>query len=149
MNWYDVFNAIEAGLWVLVAGVIATRVPCRTLQQRFATLLGSVAFLAFALTDVLEIGRLGTFPLWLWGLKIACGFAILAARYTWLGWHRFHWTDREVRFGLACLAGVAIIIAVQQWLENPSGLVTSLSAGTRERPVYSHSEPDAIAFQRR
>ncbi len=118
MNWYDAFNAIEAGLWVIVAAVIAIRVPCPTWQQRCATLLGSTAFLAFAGTDMLEIGRLGTFPFWLWGLKIACGLMILVSRYTWLGWNRFHWTDREIRFGIACLIGVAIIVALQRWLES-------------------------------
>lgn len=124
MNWYDAFNAIEAGLWVLVAVVIAVRVPCHSRQQWCGVGMGSVAFLVFAGTDVLEIGRFGTFPTWLWGLKIACGTAFLAARYTWLGWNRFRWTDREVRFGLACLVGVVVIITIQNWLETSS-------AGTR------------------
>lgn len=121
MNWYDAFNAIEAVLWVIVAGVIAIRVPRTTAQQRFAIILGSMAFLAFAGTDLLEIGRTGTFPAWLWGLKIGCGIAILAARYTWRGWHRFRWTDREMQFGIACLIGVAVIIALQRWLDALTG----------------------------
>lgn len=120
MNWYDAFNALEAGLWVIVAAVIVFCVPCHTLQQRFGTGLGGVAFLAFAGTDLLEVGRIGIFPVWLWGLKIVCGITILAARYTWRGWHRFRWTDREVRFGIACLLSVFLIIALQVWLENLS-----------------------------
>lgn len=142
MNWYDAFNAIEAGLWVLVAGVVAIRVPCQTRQQRFAVLLGSVSFLAFAGTDVLEIGQLGTFPAWLWGLKIVCGVTILASRYTWLGWNRFHWTDREVRFGIACLIGVAIIIVLQRWLDTPRTSRNALASG-----LSPHHGPDVSAFR--
>lgn len=141
MNWYDGFNAIEAGLWLLVAGVIGIRVPCQTRRQRFATILGSISFLAFAGTDVLEIGRSGTFPAWLWGLKIACGLMILVSRYAWLGWNRFHWTDREVHFGIACLIGVAMIIALQRWLDRP---ITSRNVRTS---VFIHTEPDASAFR--
>lgn len=85
MNWYNTFNAVEAGLWGVVAIIIIIRVPCQSWQQRFGMLLGSVAFIAFGITDVLEIGREGFIPLWLWGLKIACGIGILSARYTWLG----------------------------------------------------------------
>ncbi len=82
--------------------------------------MATMAFIAFGMTDLLEVGRIGTFPLWLWGLKIACGIAILASRYTWLGWQRFRWTDREMRFGIGCLIAVIGIIALQRWLESPA-----------------------------
>ena len=118
MNWYNTFNAVEAGLWGVVAVVIVIRVPCQSWQQRYGVLLGSVAFIAFGITDVLEIGREGFIPLWLWGLKIACGIGILSARYTWLGWNRFHWRDRELLFGLFCLISVFVLIWLQGYKES-------------------------------
>lgn len=113
MLWYDRFNLIEACLWALVAAVVPFRAQTMTWQQRGAVALGSVAFLAFGGTDLLEIGCAGRLPSWLWGFKIACGCAILAARYTYRGWRTFRWTDREFLFGLALLAGVALVLAVQ------------------------------------
>jgi len=114
MNWYDIFNAIEAGLWGVMAMVILCRVRAATTQQRAALTLASAAFVAFGETDVLEIGTEGLLPLWLWGCKIGCGAAILAARYMGLGWTRFRWADREVVFGACCLAGVGVAMLVQE-----------------------------------
>jgi hypothetical protein len=114
MNWYNIFNAIEAGLWFVVALAIPCRIPCLSRQQRLGVILGCLAFITFGITDILEIGREGFIPLWLWGLKVACGTAILTARYTWLGWNKFRWRDREVLFGLACLASVGVLIYLQQ-----------------------------------
>jgi hypothetical protein len=99
MNWYDAFNAIEAGLWASVALVIPCRFAANGLQQRAAVVLASVSFLAFGVADLLELGRDGLLPLWLWVTKIGCGGAILAARYTWIGWNRFRWRDREMVLG--------------------------------------------------
>jgi hypothetical protein len=113
MNWYDTFNALEAGLWGLVAVIIPCRATAANRQQRAAVILASASFVAFGFTDLLEIGTNGLLPLWLWGCKIGCGGAILSARYTWLGWTKFHWRDREFLFGLACLAGVFALIALQ------------------------------------
>jgi len=118
MGWYNTFNAVEAGLWGVVAVVIACCTPCSTRQQRAAVTLGSAAFMAFGVTDLLEIGRAGAIPLWLWGLKIACGSGILAAHYTWRGWTTFRCRDREFLFGLGCLVAVAIMIAVQHVVES-------------------------------
>lgn len=118
MNWYNIFNAIEAGLWAIVALVIPFRVPCRTGQQRAATWLACIAFLTFGATDILEIGREGFIPLWLWGLKIACGIAILSSRYTWLGWNKFRLRDRELLFGLFCLIAVGVLILLQRYKEG-------------------------------
>jgi len=118
MNWYNSFNAAEAGLWMLVAAVIPFRAARVTTQQRFAVLLGSPAFLTFGVTDLMEIGREGSLPMWLWGLKVACGAAILSARYTWLGWSRFRWHDREVLFSAGCLAAVIAVIALQRQIEH-------------------------------
>lgn len=118
MNWYNSFNAIEAALWAVVACLIPLRVACASWQQRWGTVLGSAAFVAFGITDLLEIGREGFIPLWLWGFKIACGLAILAARYTWLGWNRFRWRDRELAFGLFCLISVIVLILLQRFNER-------------------------------
>jgi len=118
MSWYDAFNAVEAGLWGVVAVVIAWRTPRQTSQQWVAVWLAGGAFLAFSVTDLLELGRAGDLPLWLWGLKIACGVAIFAARFLWLGWKQFSWHSREVRFGLACLFAVLLIIALQHVLNS-------------------------------
>ena len=120
MLWYDRFNFVEACLWVLVALAIPLRAKANSGQQRVAVALGSVAFLAFGATDLLEIGRAGHIPGWLWGLKVACGAAILSARYTYRDWRTFHWRDREFLFALACLAAVVLVIAVQHRAEATS-----------------------------
>jgi len=118
MNWYNSFNAVEAVLWGLVAIVIPFRVTCTNPRQRATVVLGSFAFVAFGVTDILEISHEAAIPLWLWGCKVACGVAILIARYTWLGWNRFRWRDREILFGLGCLAGVVVVFFLQRIL-NP------------------------------
>lgn len=118
MSLYDAFNAVEAVLWGLVAAIILLRTRCETWQQRNGALLGGAAFLVFGVTDLCEIGRAGNLPIWLWSLKIACGLAILAARFTWLGWNRFSWKSRAFGFGLGCLAAVLLIIVLQRWLET-------------------------------
>ncbi len=113
MNWYDLFNIIEAVLWLIVAVVIAVQTPAAGRQQQVAVWLGSAAFLVFGVTDLLEVHRDGRLPLWLWGLKTACGTAILSARYLWRGWNGFHVTDREFLFGVGCLACVIAIVIAQ------------------------------------
>ena len=118
MNWYNSFNAVEAVLWGVVAIVIPLRVPCATWQQRCGVILASCAFLLFGITDLLEINKEGFIPLWLWGLKIACGMGILSSRYLWLGWNKFSWRDREVVFGLACLLSVGVLIYLQRLNES-------------------------------
>lgn len=117
MDWYNSFNTVEALLWFAVAIVIAVRVPTQTRQKRFGAGLASASFLVFGVTDLLEVGRAGHLPLWLWGLKIACGVGIFVSRYTWLGWNRFRWRDREFLFGLGCLVAVLVVIVLERWLE--------------------------------
>ena len=113
MNWYQTFNTVEGVLWWVVAGVILARTPQETPQQRCGARLAVGAFLAFGLSDFLEASQQGAIPLWLWGIKVLCGCAILAARYTWLGWSRFRWTDREILFGLGCLFAVVLLVVFQ------------------------------------
>lgn len=117
MGWYNVFNAAEAGLWGVVAAIIAWRTPCATRQQRAAVGLACVSFAAFGLTDLLEIGRAGVIPLWLWTFKITCGSGILAARYTWRDWNTFRWRDPEFLFGAGCLAAVVALFVMQRVVE--------------------------------
>jgi hypothetical protein len=114
MNWYNTFNAVEACLWGLVAVVIPLKASRDSAQQRIGVWLASAGFVAFGVTDLLEIGRQGAIPLWLWGFKIACGVSILVARYTWRGWNTFRWRDREVLFGLFCLASALALILLQR-----------------------------------
>lgn len=116
MDWYDTFNAVEAALWLIVATVIAVRTPGSTGQQRTAVWMAVLAFVAFGLTDLLEIGCAGSIPCWLWVSKIACGTAILSARYTWSGWTTFRWYDREFLFGVGCLIAVGVVVIVQRML---------------------------------
>ena len=113
MTWYQTFNAAEAGLWVIMAIVIPLQAKCASRQQRLAVVLACLAFLAFAASDLLEINFETAIPWWLWGMKIACGTAILAARYTWLGWEKFRWRDREFLFGIFLLAATVTVIVLQ------------------------------------
>ena len=118
MLWYDRFNLLEAGLWVVVAVAILFCARPVTRQQRWAVAIAGVAFLVFGLTDLLEIGCAGFVPGWLWGLKIGCGGVILAARYAYRGWGTWRWTDREFLFGVAILVAVMVVIAVQRRVES-------------------------------
>lgn len=113
-SWYVQFNLLEGLFWMMVAAVIALRVPAGTFQQRFAVLLAALAFVVFGVTDWLESRYEAKIPLWLWALKIACGCTVLAARYTWRGWHTFRWRDRELGFGVFCLMSVFALI----WLQS-------------------------------
>jgi hypothetical protein len=113
MSLYDLFNAAEGLLWWGVAAYLLWRVPTDEPRRRRALRAAAAIFLVFGITDWLELGTGGRLPLWLWGLKIACGAGIFACRYEWRGWHTLRWNDREVLFGVGCLVGVAIIVVVQ------------------------------------
>jgi hypothetical protein len=113
VTWYQAFNLAEAVLWWCAAMVIVCRVPCASLQQRGAVVLGGISFIAFGVTDVLEATHEHWIPLWLWGFKVLCGVGIFSARYTWRGWNRFRWSDREFLFGLGCLIAVMMLVWLQ------------------------------------
>jgi hypothetical protein len=146
MLWYDRFNLVEACLWGLVALVIPFRARAADLQQRAAVVLASVAFLAFGGTDLLEIGCAGHIPGWLWGLKIACGAAIVAARYTYRGWRTFRWRDREFLFALALLAAVIAVIGLQRQSEQrpPTAPVPGAPPASRRHGRETFTERDMI-----
>jgi len=113
MSFYSLFNNIEGILWLFVAATIAIRTPRNNSQQKAAVVLAVVAFVLFGLTDFIEAHYEARVPLWLYAWKIACGSAIFTSRYTWLGWTRFHWTDREFLFAIACMIAIFAIMVYQ------------------------------------
>lgn len=113
MSFYSLFNNIEGVLWLIVAAIIAICTSCNTSQQKAAVILATVAFVLFGLTDFIEAHYEARVPLWLYAWKIACGCAIFTSRYTWLGWARFRWTDREFLFAIACLIAIIAIMVYQ------------------------------------
>lgn len=115
MTLYDGFQLVEGMLWWGVAGVLLTRTG-ETPRRRRALNAAAGAFVLFGVTDWLEMGQAGRLPAWLWGTKIACGAAILRARYEWRGWEVLRWSDREILFAAVCLAGVALAMALQVML---------------------------------
>jgi hypothetical protein len=115
MPIYDAFNLLEAVLWGVVAAVIHWQASTPTVRHRLAVSLGCLGFVAFGITDTLEVGTRGFLPSWLWSAKIACGALILISRFTWRGWRSIHWRDRELLFALACLGAVTTTIVIQRW----------------------------------
>lgn len=119
-SWYVNFNLLEGVLWWVVAVIVAIRCPASSPQQRWAATGGSMAFVIFGITDWFECRYEGQIPLWLWGMKIACGAAFLTARYTWLGWGNVRFPNREFWFALFCLVCVIGLIWFQSEV-NSSG----------------------------
>ena len=113
VDWYRRFNQTEAVLWLLVALFILWRVRPANARQRVAVWAAAATFAVFGLSDWLEADQYGRVPLWLYGLKIACGLSIFVCRFTWLGWSTWHWRHREFLFGVFCLAAVAFAIWFQ------------------------------------
>jgi cytochrome bd-type quinol oxidase subunit 2 len=69
----QVFNALESGLWLVMAvGCGLGSVRCADRYRR-TLLVAAAVFLAFGVSDVLEIqtARKGM-PWWLWAIKIVC-----------------------------------------------------------------------------
>lgn len=113
---YAWFNYVEAVLWIAVAVFLAVRVPRRLRAELLGVVIGCIAFVMFGLTDVLEAPYFGRLPWWLWAAKVVCGAGILAARYTYIGWNRWRWHDREMLFATACAVAVGVVIVLQRWL---------------------------------
>lgn len=113
-SWYVLFNACEGALWMIAAGVLAGRAPRSGPRQEQAVRVATVALLMFGVSDWLECRYEARIPLWLWGFKVACGVALLVARFQWRGWNQFRISDREVLFGLFCLMCVAGLIVLQR-----------------------------------
>jgi peptidoglycan/LPS O-acetylase OafA/YrhL len=120
---------VEAVIWFLVA-VAIWRPPERNHRhQQVGVMFGSLGCLLFGATDLLEINREGNQPLWQWFLKISSGVLILTAKFTWQGWPKFSWRQKEVKFAMASLIAVIIVIAIQHWLHD---------TGIRNRPVVNY-----------
>lgn len=113
MSAYSVFNLVEGCLWFGVAVALHVVLTARSVRQRVWLVIASVGFVLFGLSDFLESRVTTTLPWWLWTLKIGCGALLITARFGYLGWDRFSFRDRYVRFGLACLAAVTVVIALQ------------------------------------
>lgn len=84
---YDVFNSLEALLWISIALILFFRVSHIPIQLRNNTLWGGVFFAVFGLSDFAEIAIGGIFAsnqYWLFAIKIICviAFVILFVRYT-------------------------------------------------------------------
>ncbi len=86
MSGADVFNGLEAALWLVLAigcGAASLRSPDR---YRTTLLLAAAGFAVFGVSDVLEIltSHAGM-PWWLWAIKILC---VLCLAGCYLGYRR-------------------------------------------------------------
>jgi len=72
----------------------------------------SSGFILLGITSLLEAGRTGDLPAWLWTSKIACAVFLSSCRFTYIGWQNFPLNDKWLLFGLFCLAANAVIIAL-------------------------------------
>jgi hypothetical protein len=78
---HALFNAIEAGIWLLLAIVIARRTWRKAGRTRNIGTAAAAAFAAFAVSDLVEIHTGAWYrPWWLLAWKAAC-LAMLAACY--------------------------------------------------------------------
>lgn len=108
------FNYLEGFLWLGVAVVLGLTLKPSGKSQRSARWLAVMAFVIFGVSDWLEARSTGAPPLWLYALKIACGAAIFASRFFWLGWRQWHWKHPQFLFGLFCL--IAVLFAI--WFQH-------------------------------
>lgn len=114
MDFTVLFNTAEALLWLGVAVYLFFRLRPMTASQRWARSIAVAAFTLFSVSDGLEALHPGQPPLWLYALKIACGAAIFASRFCWIGWRQWHWRHPQFLFGLFCL--VAVVFAI--WFQH-------------------------------
>lgn len=104
------FNRAEAVVWFVVALCLPFVVKSASRRQHICVFAASLGFVLFGITDLLEAGRVGAVPAWLWAFKIACGAYLLVCRILYIGWENFRVHDRWLLFGLFCLAvSVALI----------------------------------------
>ena len=120
---YVIFNRLEGIAWVAIAIGLPFVVRPITRRQKWSTLAASIGFVLFGLTDFLEAPLRGQLPGWLWMMKIFCAALILSCRFSYIGWNRFHFTDRYFLFGLSCLTATLAVIWLQQLLYGPDSLM--------------------------
>ena len=86
LDSYILFNSLEALLWILIAIILFIRIFYISQPFKHNTLLGSITFAIFGLSDVAEIIIGGIFApdqYWLLALKSVCvvTFIVLFVRY--------------------------------------------------------------------
>lgn len=105
------FNRAEALVWFAVAACLPFVVRSASRRQIRCVFAASFGFVLFGVTDLLEAGRVGDVPAWLWAFKIACGSHLLVCRLIYIGRENFRPDDRWLLFGLFCLAVSVALIA--------------------------------------
>jgi hypothetical protein len=85
MQPYAIFNVVEAVFWLVLAAIVATRARSAHPSFRLLGYIVSVAFLAFAGTDLVEV-KTGAWyrPWWLLGYNVACLAVILGCYVKYL-----------------------------------------------------------------
>ena len=104
------FNRAEALVWFVVAVWLPFVVRSESRKQQLGVYAGSIGFVLFGISDLLEAGRAGDIPAWLWVLKISCGAFLLSCRILYVGLENFRLNDRWLLFGLFCLAVTVALI---------------------------------------
>lgn len=112
---YESFNYIEGFVWLMIAIAIVFLFPRTTSNQKLGLAIASVGFIAFGISDFLEVNFREEIPVWVLVYKIICGALMLSGRYTYLGWKKFSLRDRYFLFGLFCLFAVFGIIAMRSY----------------------------------
>ena len=111
---FDFFNRLEAFIWFGVAVSLPFLLKLKSRKQWLATLGGTLGFILFGITDLLEAPTQGQMPAWLWASKITCAAFLLACRFTYIDWRNFRFTDRWILFAIACLAACTAIYTLGQ-----------------------------------
>ncbi len=77
---YNIFNILEALLWLSIALVLFIRVSHIPTSYRNNTLWGGIVFAVFGLSDIAEIvigGILASNQYWLLAIKVICVIALV------------------------------------------------------------------------
>jgi hypothetical protein len=143
MNWYNVFNSIEAALWAAIALSVLFATPIASRRQRAAVWVGCLALIAFGVTDLLELGRDGRLPLWLWGLKAVVFGLMVACQMVYSGVKQVRWNSREIVLCTGLGLGALGIIVLQRWLDGPQRTAVNVRADLWPRPSQPTIAPQS------
>ena len=110
---FEIFNQVEAFIWFGVAIALPFCIKARSRREWLGIIGGSIGFILFGITDLLESPTHGQMPTTLWIFKISCAAFLLACRFTYIGWGNFRVTDRWFVFGLLCLF---VSLAIFYWV---------------------------------
>lgn len=116
---YKTFNYVEGVVWLLVALGLPFFIRPQDSEKKLGIAIASLGFVAFAISDFLEVAQQGEITVGLLIFKILCGAVILSGRFTYIGWKKFSFKDGYFLFGLFCLIAVTGIILVRFYFENP------------------------------